>query len=122
MTDCAYPIYSNLWFWMITIGILFLAIGLIIWDVRAQLSESWWVWVLIIAGLILLTIGIFLAVWQWWRQDSLDTELYDVEPMTSCPNPKRAVKQTTTIREMGSPRREIKQSVVQREIQTGNDL
>lgn len=63
------PIYTNIWFWMIVIGILFLAIGFVLWTKRDRIPETWWLWVLILAGVILLVIGLFLAFWQGWRSD-----------------------------------------------------
>jgi glucan phosphoethanolaminetransferase (alkaline phosphatase superfamily) len=66
MPTCVYPVYTHLWFWLIALGVLFLAIGLIVWDVQSRLNQTWWVWLLIIGGAILLLIGIFLAFWTWW--------------------------------------------------------
>jgi len=74
MADCEYPIYSNLWFWLIAIGFLFLAIGLIIWDVRARSKQIWWVWALIFGGLFLFIAGLGLAIWQWWSQYNVGSD------------------------------------------------
>lgn len=79
MIGCAYPIYTNLWFWLIAVGILLFAIGLIIWDVRVNLDQTWWVWVLIVGGGILLLIGLILAIWQWWNQDGDSATLDDYD-------------------------------------------
>lgn len=81
MVDCEYPIYTNLWFWLIAIGILLFAIGLIIWDVRVNLDQTWWVWVLIIGGGLLLLIGLILAIWKWWSQDGNSMTLDDDDCM-----------------------------------------
>ena len=136
MADCEYPVYSNLWFWLIALGILFLAIGLIIWDVRAQLAESWWVWTLIFGGALLLIIGIIIAVWQWWRQDGLDVDLFDEEPIpNACPAPVTAQRTTTTtqappvqrttqqttIQEAPPVQRTTRRRVVQQETVHSND-
>jgi hypothetical protein len=74
MTDYEYPIYSNLWFWLIVIGFLFLTIGLIIWDVRAQFKQIWWVWALIFGGLFLLIAGLVIAIWPCWRQYNVGSD------------------------------------------------
>lgn len=125
MEDCTYPIYSNLWFWMIALGILFLAIGLIVWDVRVNLSESWWVWFLIIGGAILLIIGLVLAIWQWWRQDGLDVDLFDEEPAPACAMPSQvAVAQKTTTQQttIAPASRTTRRRVVQQATMGSNDI
>ena len=95
MTDCEYPIYSNLWFWLIAIGFLFLTIGLIIWDVRVQSEQIWWVWALILGGLFLLISGLGLAIWQWWCQYNVGSDLLGDEILTEkdYPSPVSAHKQ-----------------------------
>lgn len=87
MADCEYPIYTNLWFWLIVIGILFLAIGLIVWDVRSRIPEPWWVWVLIIGGAILFIIGLGMAIWRWWSRDRMENDLLPDEGCPPAPIP-----------------------------------
>lgn len=65
-TTCNYPIYTQLWFWLVALGILFLAIGLILWDTLVRVNQPWWIWALMVGGGILLAIGLFLAIWRWW--------------------------------------------------------
>ena len=96
MQTCEQPIYTQLWFWLLAIGFLFFAIGLIILDVSANLSSTGWVWALIIVGIIFLFAGFFLAIWQWWNNeyshlDILPTEVIPIvqvqKPISNCPDP-----------------------------------
>lgn len=98
MVDCQYPLYAQLWFWLIVIGILFLAIGLIVWDSRSRLVETWWIWVLIVGGAILFVLGLVLAIWQWWSKNR-DMEAPD-EEMASLVRHHRIVQHETIHQEI----------------------
>lgn len=88
--SCIYPVYTHLWFWMIAIGALFLAIGLVLWDVLLNMNQPWWIWGLIILGGILLLLGIFLAIWKWWAADRT-TEYQVMTEEIPIPQPLRPV-------------------------------
>lgn len=82
--SCRYPIYTYVWFWLIAIGLLFVTIGFIIWDVRSKLSQTWWVWALLIGGGLLLLVGLIIALWSWYRTEAnptLDGSQMETHPM-----------------------------------------
>ena len=77
------PVYTQVWFWLLAIGILIFSIGLIIYDVRSTLDNTWWVLVMIIGGAILMVAGFLLAIWEWWsREHGVRLDLFPMESMT----------------------------------------
>lgn len=106
MVACAYPIYTNLWFWLLAIGLLFFAIGVIIWDVRSQLANTWWVWLLIAGGALLFILGLILAIYNWWRREAMTTAMATLtcQDSNSCP-PDSPIMQQETFSRVATPRR-----------------
>lgn len=68
--SCVWPIYTNYWYWSLSIGLLFVIMGAIIWEAFAGRAMPWWVWGLVILGIILIIIGIVVVFWSWWANDS----------------------------------------------------
>lgn len=50
--------YTQIWFWMIIIAIIFLIIACILWATIKDDDSKWWIWAFLIAGVVLLIIGV----------------------------------------------------------------
>lgn len=74
------PVYTQAWFWFLAVGILIFSIGVIIYDVRSTLDNTWWVLVMIIGGTILMVTGFLLAIFEWWsRENGVKLDLFPME-------------------------------------------
>lgn len=87
------PVYTQLWFWFIGLGILFLGIGFVAWDVQSSLSSNWWVWVLIGLGAFLFFIGLIFALWEWSHNESYDDEMEMMFRQQQCQPPRPRIPQ-----------------------------
>lgn len=61
MSACDTAYYQSGWFWMLIIGIIFIIAGVIVYFVYA--TTSWYVWILLVLGLIMVIIG---AIWGYY--------------------------------------------------------
>ena len=106
MPACEYPVYTSLWFWLLAIGLLFFAIGVVIWDVRSQLANTWWVWALIIGGAALFIIGLIIAIYTWWRREAITKTMATLACQGSGPcSPVMEIPSRQEITRVATPRR-----------------
>jgi hypothetical protein len=50
--------YTQIWFWLIIIAIIFLIIACILWATIKDDDSKWWIWAFMIAGVVLLIAGV----------------------------------------------------------------
>lgn len=54
--------YTQIWFWLIIIAIIFLIIACILWATIKDDDSKWWIWAFMIAGIVLLIAGVIWGV------------------------------------------------------------